>query len=158
MVGRLERSLYGTSDAALNLNIKCTKVLGELGFTKGASSPSAFFHTGRRVCMTVHGDDFVSEGTLSVLRWVEQKLKERVELNTECCGFGESLQKEVWLLNRNISWNDWGIRLEADPRRVEIVLKDLNLDDERATSAVTPGRREDAKEVEKNAVKVAGHD
>ena len=82
MVGRLERSLYGTRDAALNWSLKCTKVLEDIGFVKGASSSCTFYHAGRRVYMTVHGDGFISEGRLGDLRCAEKKLRENFELKT----------------------------------------------------------------------------
>ena len=37
LCGRLERSLYGTRDAALNLSIAYTNMLLPIGFEKGAS-------------------------------------------------------------------------------------------------------------------------
>ena len=42
MVGRLERSLCSTGDAALNWSLNYTKVLEDIGFAKGASSPGTF--------------------------------------------------------------------------------------------------------------------
>ena len=44
MVGKLEKSLYGTRDAAMNWAAAYTTVLIEMGFTKGTSSPCSFVH------------------------------------------------------------------------------------------------------------------
>ena len=106
MMGRLERSLYGTRDAALNWSLKYTTVMESIGFTKGASPPCTFYNATRRVCMTVHGDDFISEGDIDDLRWVEKKLLEHFQLKTEIRGADPGLQKEARVLNRVISWGD----------------------------------------------------
>ena len=54
MVGRLEKSLYGTRDAALDRAEAYTKVLRGMGFEKGASSPCSFFHKVWGVRVVVH--------------------------------------------------------------------------------------------------------
>lgn len=98
-VGRLERSLCGTRDAALNWSLSCTQAL-ELGIRNGASSLCSFWHAGRIISMAVPGDDFVSEGGLAGLRWVEAKLKDNFATKTEAMGAAEGLAKENQLLNR----------------------------------------------------------
>ena len=137
--GRLERSLYGTRDAALNWSLQYTRVLESIGFKKGASSPCTFHHPGRGVCMAVHGDDFVSEGQLSDLQWVDQQLRAHFQIKTELMGAQEGLTKELRLLNRILQWAPEGIYWEPDPRHVELTLRDLNLDQGQASSQVTPG-------------------
>ena len=72
--GKLEKSLYGTRDAALNWSLQYTRVLLNMGFQKGSSSPCTFFHPGESICLTVHGDDFISEGTLGSLQWMDLEL------------------------------------------------------------------------------------
>ena len=50
MCGLLERSLYGTRDAAYNWTETYTNVLVEkMGFSKGESSPCSFYHERRRL-------------------------------------------------------------------------------------------------------------
>ena len=44
MVGKLEKLLYGTRDAALNWAEAFTKVLISTGYRKGLSSPCSFHH------------------------------------------------------------------------------------------------------------------
>ena len=43
MVGKLEKLLYGTRDAALNCAEAYTKVLIAMGYKKGLSSPCSFY-------------------------------------------------------------------------------------------------------------------
>ena len=57
MVGKLELSLYGTRDAAMNWALEYTGYLESLGFIRGASSPCNFRHEGYELNVTVHGAD-----------------------------------------------------------------------------------------------------
>ena len=47
--------------------------------------------------------------------------------------------KEAKLLNRAITWSKEGICWEPDLRHVELTLRDMGLDDEKAGMVVTPG-------------------
>lgn len=146
MCGMLERSLYGTRDAAYNWTQTYTKVLCEsLGFEKGASSPSTFYHHQRQLKTVVHGDDFFTEGTPKELKQFDKDFKEHFEMKTEILGpDAESGEvREVRFLNRVLTWNDQGISWEADPRHAEMVVKQLGLDGARV--AATPGTKEDNK-------------
>ena len=62
MVGKLEKSLYGTRDAALNWAEAYTKVLLAMGCQKGLSSPCRFHHAGWNLSTLVHVQDFLMEG------------------------------------------------------------------------------------------------
>ena len=62
MVGNLEKSLYGTRDAALNWAEAHTKVLIAMGYKKGLPSPCSFHHAEWDLSTVVHGDDFFTEG------------------------------------------------------------------------------------------------
>ena len=73
MCGLLERSLYGTRDAAFNWTETYTKVLCEsLGFEKVEASPCTFFDRKRCLKTVVHGDDFFAEGTASDLKKLDK--------------------------------------------------------------------------------------
>ena len=71
-VGRLNKSLYGTRDASLNWQWEVSRHLEGLGFRKGRGFPSVFFHPGRGLATTVHGDDYVSVGSAGQLRWLKE--------------------------------------------------------------------------------------
>ena len=62
MLWKLEKSLYGTRDAALNGAEAYTKVLIAMGYKKGLSSFWSFHHEGWHLSTIVHGDDFLTEG------------------------------------------------------------------------------------------------
>ena len=144
MCGKLLQSLYGTRDAAANWAQAYTKVLLDMGFVKGASSPCTFYHPGRDICLAVHGDDFVSAGTLRNLQWLDGKFKASFEIKTEILGEDEGLQKEARLLNRIITWRHGGVSWEPDPRHCELVWKELGLDPKTTKPLMVPGVRESA--------------
>ena len=141
-VGRLNLSLYGTRDAAMNWAAKYTEVLRGLGFQVGSASPCNFFHGGRQISVTVHGDDFTSTGTAHDLEWLDMKFKEEFEIKTEVLGPRHDQKKQIRVLNRVIAWGEDGITYEADQRHAELIIGELGLDNAKAVA--TPGSREDA--------------
>ena len=59
MVGMLNLSLYGTKDAAQNLQNEYTSFMIGLGFKVGKASPCNVYHSRLNTTCTVHGDDFI---------------------------------------------------------------------------------------------------
>ena len=143
MAGRLNLSLYGTRDAALNWSVKYTKVLEELGFVKGKCSPCNFHHEKRGIAMTVHGDDFTSTGREADMRWLQAEMAKNFEIKTNLLGPDPKRHvQEVRILNRVVTWGEEGICYEADQRHGEILVRELGLEHSKPVS--TPGTREDA--------------
>ena len=141
----LLKSLYGTRDAAYNWTQAYTKVLTDMGFAKGESSPCSFWHEQKGIATVVHGDDFCSEGCAESLKWMKGQLEKSFEIKTNVLGpdpeKGES--REIRFLNRVLTWQDWGIDWEADPRHAELVIQQLGL--EGCRPVVTPGVKEEPK-------------
>lgn len=73
-IGRLNLSLYGTRDAAMNWQDEFTGVLVKNGFQRGKASPCNFVNVQRKLCVTVHGDDFTSIGPRKQLYWFQKLL------------------------------------------------------------------------------------
>ena len=134
---KLEFSLYGTRDAAINWHNEYSQQLSNNGFIQGESSPCTFYHPCRKIRTIVHGDDYVSVGQESDLQWLEQRLKDKYEIKTKWLGYKPEHQQEVRVLNRIISWSEQGIEYEADPRHVEVMLAELGLKE--CTHVTTPG-------------------
>ena len=103
-VGRLNLSLYGTRDAAMNWTKKFTEVMTKIGFVKGGASLCNFHHPGREVSTTVHGDDFTSTGREADLMWLDAQLKAEFETKTEVLGPGQRHQRQLRVLNRVLTW------------------------------------------------------
>ncbi len=141
-VGKLNLSLYGTRDAAMNWALKFTQFMEGIGFETGKASPCNFYHHERQISCTVHGDDFSSTGRERDLQWFERKMKEEFEVKTKLLGPKPHHEKQVRILNRVIEWQEGGLTYEADQRHAEIVVKELQL--ESAKAVATPGTRDDA--------------
>ena len=63
-------------------------------------------------------------------------------MKTQTLGPGKEDQKQIKILNRVVTWHDIdGISYEADPRHVEIIIKQLQLAD--AKTVTTLGTKED---------------
>ena len=142
MVGRLNLSLYGTRDAAMNWSATYTDFLTKIGFTTGNASPCNFYHPIRRISITVHGDDFTSTAREQDLKWLKSMFNAKFEVTNEFLGPGEGHARQVRILNRVISWTDDGIQYEADQRHAEVVIRQLGLEGAKPVS--TPGSRDDA--------------
>ena len=71
---KLEYSLYGTRDAAINWHDEYSQQLVSHGFLQGKASPCVFYHPQRHIQTMVHGDDYVSTGMPTQLQWLQQSL------------------------------------------------------------------------------------
>ena len=60
--GWLNVCLYGTRDAARGWQDTLSKLIKQLGFTRGSGHPVIFHHRKRGIMTLVHGDDYVSSG------------------------------------------------------------------------------------------------
>ena len=58
---------------------------------------------------------------------MEARLTEEYQLKSELMGPDEGQVRELKLLNRILTWTDAGIQWEADPRHVEMLVKQLGL-------------------------------
>jgi hypothetical protein len=133
---RLLKSLYGTRDAATNWSKAYTDILEKLGFEVGMSNPCLFKHKSRNITMLVHGDDFLSAAKDEDLEWLRSELSKNLEIKTQKIGRKEKT-KQMTFLGRVLTWEESGIRYEADPRHAEIVIQELGLAG--GKSAATPG-------------------
>ena len=129
MCAKLNKSFYGTRDAALNWAQACTEALEKIGFVKGRSPPCSFDHAGWKIRAVVHGDDFLSEGPANNLKKMDAAMRKSFSLNTEILGGDPVDVQAIKVLNRQITWADGAIYWEADPRHVEIITKQLGMKD-----------------------------
>ncbi len=139
-VGQLNLSLYGTRDAAVNWTNTFTKHLVDIGFVVGSASPCNFFHSDKKISLTVHGDDFTSTGSEKDLKWLDGQLRARYQLKTDFLGPGVGHSSQIRVLNRVLTWDDDGITYEPDQRHAEIIMKALDVQ----KAVTTPGTRDDA--------------
>ena len=88
----------------------------------------------------VHGDDFPSEGPGD--KAMDDELWKSFALKTEVLGGYPSDVQSLKVLHRQISWKDGEIHWEADPRHVEILARQLGM--ENSSPVKTPGDKNDA--------------
>ena len=121
-IGRLELSLYGTRDGAVNWQDTLSNHLVEAGFIRGVGHPAVFMHVERDIWLMVHGDDYLSAAVKSSLDWLEEILKKHYEIKTTRINHRNSDQSEGQVLNRVIRATEKGFELEADVRHAELII------------------------------------
>ena len=143
MVGKLEKSLYSTRDAARNWSEAQTKVLIAMGYKKGLSSPCSSYHEKWDLSTVVHGDDFLSEGLAESLMQMSLTLEQNFQVVTMVTGPDPGQQREARVLNRLIRWAEAGIIWEPGPRHADILIEQMGLKGGR--SMKMPGAKEEKK-------------
>ena len=141
MVGKLNLCLYGTRDAAMNWQECVAEHLSKHGFKRGKAYPSLYVHPEKGIHTLIHGDDYVSVGNKEDVNWLKEKLESAFEIKTDIIGYqDEELKQEGKILNRLISVDHTGWKLEANPRHAELLIEDLGVKDGKGLS--TPGIEE----------------
>ncbi len=149
MCAQLLRHMYGTRLAADGWQEEYSTLLVSLGFRQGDACPNVFYHGGRQIVISVHGDDFTSTGSKSSLDWLEDAIAEHYELDIgPRLGPGPEDAKEGRVLNRVTRWCDNRIEYEADPRQVERLVAECGL--EGAKGVATPGVKATFKKLEED--------
>ena len=83
MVGKLETSLYGTRDAAVNFQEEVAKFMKIIGYTEGKYNPCTYWHEKRKLRTLVHGSDFVTVGKREDVEWLKNQMGRRFEIKTK---------------------------------------------------------------------------
>ena len=74
VVGLLNKSLYGTRDAAANFQAEVVNFMKGSGFAQSRYNPTLFDHPGRNIRVLVHGDDFIVLGTREQVLWLRSEI------------------------------------------------------------------------------------
>jgi hypothetical protein len=137
--GRLVKAMYGTRDAAQNWECEYVQVMGDVGFSRGQSTPCIFWHKEKGIWAVIHGDDFTLLGNEHSLDWIRTMIQGRFEVKLRGrLGPDNGDDKAIRILNRIVTWDNHGIKYEADQRHAEIIIRQLGLSEE-SNSVVTPG-------------------
>ena len=73
---------------------------------------------------------------------MQQGLEQKYQVKTQVLGPDEGQSKQIKILNRVVTWDgSKGLIYEADPRHVEILIKQLGL--EQSKTVTTPGTKEE---------------
>ena len=129
--------VYGTREAAKGWQETLSAHLVGIGFVRGKGHPCVFWHPEKQIKTLVHGDDYVSSGTVDSMNWLETELTKAYEIKTQKVGNSVGYKSEGKVLNRILRINDDGWQMEADPRHAELVVEQLGLKDDKGIG--TPG-------------------
>ena len=80
MCWKLRKAMYGTRAAAQSWSKEYTKTLKEFGFIQHLGSPCCFHLPAKHLRVVVHGDDFVSLGPESAIRWYREQMATKYEV------------------------------------------------------------------------------
>lgn len=140
LCGRLKRSLYGMRDFPQNWHNEYVSKLIEVGYTRGNTNPCLFHCAVEDIALLVHGGDFCAVGPPAALRRWQGTFSIHYKIKTKTLGPDECDAKEVRVLNRAGQYCRDGLRLEADPRHCELVLREVGVDGK--NDATSPGDKE----------------
>ena len=87
--GKLVKAMYGARLAAKTRQKEGAKTLADAGFEAGETSPCIFCHASRGIMTFLHGNGFVSSGSLEDPRWLEGILKHTYAIKTTIIGEDE---------------------------------------------------------------------
>ena len=154
--GKLLHWLYGCRRAAQAWETFYSEKLQGAGFVRGRACGVLFYHPGRDISLSCHGDDFMAAGEGEDLRWLATEMSGWFEIKVRAVmGPEEKDDKEVVILGRCVRWKEWGIEFEADPKHRQIVMKHFGLGEGSAAGRVNGDRErreeeEDGEEMEKS--------
>ena len=144
MCGKLNYSMYGTRDAAQNWFEQYPGQLRSIGIIQGKATPRVFYHPQRRIRTMVHGDGQLSTGMAKELQWMRECLEKKYQVKTQILGPNKEHTQQVKILNRVVTWNNnQGLIYEADPRHVELIIIQMELD--QAKAVTIPGTKEEGR-------------
>lgn len=140
----ISEALYGTREAARCWEKEYTRTLMGVGFQRGKCNPCMFYHADRSLRVLVHGDAFTVSGPESQLQWIAEVFKHKYKTKIRgVLGPDAHDMKAITILNRIVEWKDDAIYLEADPRHVDMIIKELGLEKANG-SDVTGSKGDDA--------------
>ena len=85
VLGKLQRAMYGTRDAALNWAREYADTLRRAGSRQGKSNPCLFWNEKLDVAIMVHGDDFVAIGSSANLKTLKSDCKTTAHMSAASC-------------------------------------------------------------------------
>jgi len=150
-VGLLRKSLYGTRDAPSNWEAAIKEVMQTLNFVQARSNSCLYFHEGYQIRCEVHGDDFTAVGPRTGLDWFANELKKHWTIDVRGI-LGPpgmpNVSHSIVILNRLVSWTEAGIELEADPRHVDLLLREIGCEGAKVTTPLIKERLEEIQDAE----------
>ena len=119
----------------------------------GLSSKNLFHHKEHRISGLTHGDDFVLTGPAKKLMEFERKLTSVYPIKAKIISYG--WPKSIKTLNWRLHWGRREIVYQHDPKHVDVLVKDLGLED--GNSVQTPAAHYVMKEEESEPLSQVQH-
>ena len=98
----LDKSMYGTKDAAQCFDVACENAMAKMGYTIGLFSPCLYLHKTENLAVFRHGDDFVVCGTRTQQAEFKSELGQYFIVKQ--LGPALGVVPEVRILNRLVRW------------------------------------------------------
>ena len=127
--GLLQRTLYGTRDAATQWEKKVTETFKECGLSQGVASSCLWFCPKSMLRVFIHGDDLVSLGPIEVVLRFRRKIQAVWDIKARGMMAGTQQSKDnnvvasLQILGRSLTRDESGYTWEADPRQISLLLK-----------------------------------
>ena len=122
----LQSSLYGTRDAPQIWQQEVSDALTKLGFQCSVFQPCVFVHKIRNVAVVIHVDHFSCSGQRDDLLWMYDELSKKYEMNTTLISQTDDHETTYIISRLKLTQN--GVRLEGDPKHVDVLVKEWGLD------------------------------
>ena len=135
LVGRLERSLYGTRDAPQIWQEELKETMEAIGYRGCASHPGVYYHPASGAMAVAHVDDVLAIGPKSQLQNLQSQLQKKYELKHEILGPDPDEAKEVEFLGRSIKWTATGLEYQAGQKHIQTLVEDWNMQQCRAVGS-----------------------
>ena len=121
--GFLNRTLYGTRDAASSWELEVRETLESFGMTAGSSCPCLYSDRSRDIALLVHGDDIIFCGAPEHFSALSARLKDEWNLSVKGTlgPLGDS--RSLRVLGRLLSFQGDAYEVEADPRHAELLCR-----------------------------------
>ena len=98
-------------------------MVNDCEFTPCLTTPCMFFRKDKGLRVVIHGYDFTVFCPHSSLMWFREVTKTKFMIKFRVMvGPSKNDDSSVRILNRTVAWDKFGIRYQADPRHVEIII------------------------------------
>ena len=145
----LKKALYCTIDAAKCWENDYSTTISTQGYDRGKASPCLFKHAASGSMVFIHGDDFLVSGPVTHLKELKKAICDKYKAKVRATlGLEITDDKSVVMLGRIIEWKEHGVDVEADPRHVELILKEMGMEECKGSDVVGRTRLDDEEETE----------
>ena len=127
VVGKLDKTMYGTRDAPAEWQAELERTMIQLGFRPVVSPPCLYYHSPLEVLVVGHVDDLMCVGPRIGLDTFLAKLLSLYDLTSTFLGPGPGEEQEGKFLGRSICWRIYGLTWTGDVKLVNEALQEWDM-------------------------------